>query len=56
MSKVTTTCVHCGQSFQIQGAQTDFNEYEKGEQHSSPGCGKTTRVRWNRGAIVRTSK
>jgi hypothetical protein len=55
MSKVTITCVHCGQSFQIQGAQTDFNEYEKGEQHS-PGCGKTTRVRWNRGAIVRTSK
>ena len=41
MSKVTVTCVHCGQSFQIQGAQTDFNEYEKAEQHS-PGCGKTT--------------
>ena len=55
MSKVTITCVHCGQAFQIRGAQTDFNGYEIAEQHS-PGCGKRTRVRWNLGSIVKTSK
>ena len=48
------TCVHCGQSFNAKKLDnlSSASNGSSGVQHS-PGCGKSSRVHYNRGNITK---
>jgi len=51
--KTTITCTHCGEMFQVQYNFGGSGEISK--QHS-PGCGKSTKLKFSGGKLTGTKK
>ena len=52
--QVTITCVHCGKAFSSTMPTDGSGIGSYGAQHSTPSCGKTTRVYYKYGAVQKT--